>query len=60
MSLITILDQARRKPLDARYTYLLQAKKQFKPHSIDMKHLQDQIDSVMYRRIRRDARKKES
>lgn len=59
MSLITILDQARRKPLDARYTYLLQAKAHFKPRSIDMKHLQYQIDSVMFRRIRRDARKKE-
>jgi hypothetical protein len=57
MNLIAVLDRCRRLPLDDRYTELLKAKKHFKPHSIDAKHLQREIDQVQFRRLRRDVRK---
>ena len=56
MNLIAIINRARRLSLDARYAMLLEARKHFKPRSIDMKHLQRQIEHVQLRRLRRDIR----
>jgi hypothetical protein len=57
MNLIALLDRSRRLPLDARYAALLEAKKHFKPRSIDAEHLQREIKRVQFRRLRRDLRK---
>ncbi len=57
MNLLEIITRSRRMPLDARYAFLLQAKRQFKPHSIDMKHLLGEIGRVQFKRLRRDGRR---
>lgn len=58
MNLIALLDRTRRLPLDQRYAELIKARSHFKPRSIDCGHLQREIDRVMFKRLRRDNRKK--
>jgi hypothetical protein len=57
MNLIALLDRARRLPLDQRYAALMDAKRHFKPRSINMQHLVDEIERVQFKRLRRDVRK---
>jgi hypothetical protein len=56
MNLILLLDRARRLPLDARYALLISAKPHFKPRSVDMQHLLNEIARVQFRRLRRERR----
>jgi hypothetical protein len=57
MSLLDIITRSRRMPLDERYAFLLQAKRQFKPRSIDMAHLLSELERVQFKRLRRDGRR---
>jgi len=58
MNLIALLDRTRNLPLDQRYAELIKAKSHFKPRGIDYGHLEREIEKVMFKRLRRDNRKK--
>jgi len=57
MNLIALLDRTRRLPLDERYAELISAKSHFKPRSIDMTHLLQEIEKVQFRRLRKENRR---
>lgn len=57
MNLILLLNRAKRLNLDGRYAMLIDAKRHFKPRSIDMAHLLREIEHVQMRRLRRDIRR---
>jgi len=57
MNLIALMDRTRRLPLDERYAELISAKSHFKPRSVDMAHLLNEIERTQFKRLRRENRR---